>query len=334
MSEWPRKRDKGSPVTHILVVDDSATDRALAGGLLQRIEGFEVRYATGGLDALREIDTHPPDLVLTDLNMPDLDGLELLGAIQRKRPDLPVILMTGRGSEWTAVRALKTGAASYVPKDSLAMLLVETVQQVRIAARQSQAQVRLASCVQHQEIQFQLPNEPEVLASLVQYLQDALAGMGGCNQTERVRFGVAMQEALTNACFHGNLEISSSLKEGDMHRYYDLARERSQQSPYRDRRIEVLARMTGREVFVQIRDEGPGFDPHMIPNPTNLENLERPSGRGLLLMQTFMDEIHYNELGNQVTMIKRCVENACPLAPTAKPATNSPSDPSAAIPAE
>lgn len=293
-------------MTDILIVDDSATDRALAGGLLRQESGFEVRYATGAHEALREIDQRCPDVVLTDLNMPDLDGLELLKAIHKRHPDLPVILMTGRGSEWTAVQALRTGAASYVPKDSLAQLLVETVVRVQVLARQNQAQLRLMSCVRRKEVRFELPNDPEVLASLVQYLQLAVSGLSACGQSDRVRLGVALQEALTNACFHGNLEVSSSLKDGDMHRYYDLARERSRQSPYRDRKIEVLARLNEEEIYIRIRDEGPGFDPKVIPDPTDLDNLERPSGRGLLLMQTFMDEVHYNDVGNEVVMIKRC----------------------------
>jgi anti-sigma regulatory factor (Ser/Thr protein kinase) len=55
-----------------------------------------------------------------------------------------------------------------------------------------------------------------------------------------------------------------------------------------------------------IRDQGPGFDPAQLPDPTDPENLERVSGRGLLLMRTFMDEVTFNKSGNQVTMVKRC----------------------------
>jgi anti-sigma regulatory factor (Ser/Thr protein kinase) len=57
-----------------------------------------------------------------------------------------------------------------------------------------------------------------------------------------------------------------------------------------------------------IRDEGPGFDPTKLPDPTDPVNLERPCGRGLLLMRTFMDAVKYNKTGNQVTMSKRVAE--------------------------
>jgi anti-sigma regulatory factor (Ser/Thr protein kinase) len=55
---------------------------------------------------------------------------------------------------------------------------------------------------------------------------------------------------------------------------------------------------------VVVRDEGPGFDPARIPDPTDPDNLERLTGRGILLMRTFMDEIRYNDAGNEVTMVK------------------------------
>ena len=54
-----------------------------------------------------------------------------------------------------------------------------------------------------------------------------------------------------------------------------------------------------------IRDEGPGFDPQEIPDATDPANIEKPFGRGLLLMQTFMDEIRFNDSGNEVTMVKK-----------------------------
>jgi anti-sigma regulatory factor (Ser/Thr protein kinase) len=54
-----------------------------------------------------------------------------------------------------------------------------------------------------------------------------------------------------------------------------------------------------------IRDEGPGFDPASLPDPTDPENIEKACGRGLLLMRTFMDKVDYNRTGNQVTLTKR-----------------------------
>jgi anti-sigma regulatory factor (Ser/Thr protein kinase) len=59
------------------------------------------------------------------------------------------------------------------------------------------------------------------------------------------------------------------------------------------------------EVTYVISDDGSGFDTSSVPDPTDPGNLIKPSGRGLMLMRTFMDEVHFNETGNQVTMLKR-----------------------------
>src|SRR5205809_465794 len=129
--------------------------------------------------------------------------------------------------------------------------------------------------------------------------------MGLCDNNSRIRAGVALEEALINGMHHGNLELSSSLKEGSKDEYVRAARERRMQSPYRERRLHVDLKLTPQEAVFVIRDEGPGFDVSQVPDPTDPENLLRPSGRGLLLIRMFMDEVAHNAAGNQITMVRR-----------------------------
>ena len=63
--------------------------------------------------------------------------------------------------------------------------------------------------------------------------------------------------------------------------------------------------MTRHEAVYRIRDEGPGFDPARLPDPTDPARLERTTGRGLLLIRAFMDEVAFNGTGNQITLLKR-----------------------------
>ncbi|MEK6260230.1 MAG: response regulator [Planctomycetota bacterium] len=289
----------------VLIVDDSSTDRLRAGGLLDQMEDFSIEYAVDGSDALIKMELHVPDMVITDLDMPELNGLELVAVMRKAYPIVPVVLMTARGSEDIAVQALRAGAASYVPKRLLNTLLADTVRQVFQFSREDRGRIRLMRRMAEQQVRFDIENDHELIASLVQYLQHGAACMGVCDDADRVRTGVALQEALTNASFHGNLEVSSSLREIDHRAYYDLARERTVLAPYAQRMIHVSARFTLDEAEFCIRDEGPGFDRSSLPDPTDPANLERPCGRGLLLMQTFMDEVKYNASGNEVTMIKR-----------------------------
>jgi anti-sigma regulatory factor (Ser/Thr protein kinase) len=122
-----------------------------------------------------------------------------------------------------------------------------------------------------------------------------------------MRVGVALEEALRNALYHGNLEVDSSLREGDERAFFALVHERASQPPFRMRRIDVIAAYDRVQAAYTIRDEGLGFDTSIIDRPIEPESVFAASGRGLLLMRTFMDELRFNALGNEVTMIKhRC----------------------------
>ena len=93
----------------VLVVDDSAMDRRLAGAIIQKAEGWKPVFAGNGVEALELIPRVSPDVVLTDMLMPQMDGLELVEAVRAKYPLTPVILMTAHGSEDLAIRASRRG---------------------------------------------------------------------------------------------------------------------------------------------------------------------------------------------------------------------------------
>ena len=121
-----------------------------------------------------------------------------------------------------------------------------------------------------------------------------------------MRVAMALDEAMQNAILHGNLEVSSALREGDdANAYYALATERRQQLPFKNRQVHVSAVTSQEMAEICIRDEGPGFDPSKIPDPTDPAYLDRPCGRGLWLIHAFIDEVRHNSTGNEITMILR-----------------------------
>jgi anti-sigma regulatory factor (Ser/Thr protein kinase) len=69
--------------------------------------------------------------------------------------------------------------------------------------------------------------------------------------------------------------------------------------------VHVTERITDKAVVYVVRDEGNGFDVSSVPDPTNSQNLLRASGRGLMLIRTFMDEVLFNDTGNEIIMVKR-----------------------------
>jgi len=296
------------PAQHtVLVVDDSAIDRRLASGLLERNGGYQILLATCGKDALVALKSQRIDLVLTDLQMDEMDGLELVEAVRADFPLTPVILMTAKGSEEIAVKALEKGAASYVAKRRLQQDLMEIVQQVIDNSDENRLQSRLMHRMSRNEFSFVLNNDLTLVHSLVKYLQYTLRCVRLVDEVDRLRVGIAVEEALLNALYHGNLDVSSTLKESDPGLFEETARQRSLEEPYSQRKIYVDALVSRDVARFVIRDEGRGFNPSVLPDPCDPANLEKASGRGILLMRSFMDEISFNEQGNQVTLVKNGV---------------------------
>lgn len=295
----------------ILVVDDSPLDRRLAGAILEQQSAARVIFATNGEEALEVVGREQPDLVLTDLQMPLMDGLALVESLRNQFPLTPAILMTGKGSEEIAIQALKHGAASYVPKRNLARNLADTVRDVLAVADVGRQQWRLGDFWSQTEFQFSLDNDAGLIPLLVAHVQQYLATVQHCDTNELLRVSVALHEALRNAMHHGNLELDSQLRRESPESYYQLGEQRRTAEPYRHRRVHITAAESRSEARYVIRDEGPGFDPAALEyDPTDAENLELPSGRGLLLMRMFMHEVQYNSRGNEITLVHRRADGA------------------------
>jgi len=105
--------------------------------------------------------------------------------------------------------------------------------------------------------------------------------VGACGYDPDAVFGInlSLEEALTNAVRHGNA--------GDP-----------------DKTVTIRYFVDAERVVVMVRDEGNGFRPEAVPDPTADENLERPSGRGLMLMQSYLSQVTYSPRGNEVWMLK------------------------------
>lgn len=289
----------------ILIVDDDDVDLESAGRCIKSIPDLDISFAHDGSAAIESMRKRRPDVVLTDLRMPGMSGLELVGAIRREFPAVPVVLMTSQGSEQIAVRALKAGAASYVPKADLKMELAETIRQVLDLAAATRNERDLFKCLKNCETQFELTNDPALVASLVGYYLTNLERFGFGDEVVRTQVGIALMEAISNAMIHGNLEIGSELRSHQPEAFDRLIKQRREQRPYSDRRVRCTARQCPRSIEFTIQDEGPGFRHLSLPDPTAPENLLRASGRGVMLIRTFMDVVEYNGKGNQMIMSKK-----------------------------
>jgi CheY-like chemotaxis protein len=299
-------------VVDILIVDDSSVERLRAGSAVEshfrrsaaQSGGVHLLYASNGREALTLLPHLRPNLVVTDLMMPEMNGLELVRQMRASYPSIPVVLMTAQGSEEIAAQALREGAASYVPKKYLARDLGEVVETVLRHSQPNPVQL-VYTHMKAAAYQFVLPSDLSVIFPLVEFLQGHLRRLGLCDLMEELRVGMALREALVNAVIYGSYEIPSDLRDKDAAGYQLRLSERRNQSPYKDRQVHVTAQKSPKQVTYKIRDEGPGFNTAALSDPTDPENMRKATGRGLFLIRTFLDEVKFNDAGNEITLVKR-----------------------------
>ncbi len=293
-----------SSTARLLVVDDDEVDRELVARCLAPLEGLEARYAENAEKALGILQADTFDLVLTDLRMPGMTGLELVKRVSEEFPVSPIVLMTSMGNETTAVQALRAGAASYVPKSQLKEMLADTIEQVLDLAVARRSRRTVLGYLQDAELRFDLPSDPSLAHPLAAFLQDNLAQLEFANAAVRTQVGVALMEALDNAIVHGNLEVGSDQRRRSRQSYQTRIDERRRSEPYASRRLRVEVDEDAGGVEYRIEDEGPGFDATRLSDPVAPESLLEVSGRGILLMRTFMDEVRYEGRGNRLVLRK------------------------------
>jgi len=130
----------------ILIVDDEAPQREMIGGFLKK-QGFDVVLAASGQEALEVVRRGPVDLVLTDLRMSQMSGVELLAEVKKLNPEIPVVVMTAYGSIESAVSAMKAGAYDYLSKpvdlDDLLHLIRKVEERQHLIAENRELRERL-----------------------------------------------------------------------------------------------------------------------------------------------------------------------------------------------
>lgn len=125
---------------------------------------------------------------------------------------------------------------------------------------------------------LELPNDLRAIERAVTYLMDRGLEAGFDDDRLRLNFRVGLTEALANAMLYGNCR--------DPHK-----------------RVRVEARLSANEIMVQVTDEGRGFDPGKLSDPTLPINRLRSGGRGIYLIKKLMDRVEFNDRGNSITMV-------------------------------
>jgi CheY-like chemotaxis protein len=293
----------------ILLAEDSPTHTALIRSLLEE-DAHTVTCVTNGREAIESIEQSQPDLIVTDLRMPEMNGLELVQAISDRFPVIPSVVVTARGSENLAVDALARGAANFVPKNSLRNLLNHVVRSTLRMSEVDGIYRRFSGQLHHPEFSFTLDNHATSIEPAVLFIVQSLAAGGRMNTTERIRVGTAVTSAIFNSICYGNLEVQDSEtfvsrtlsgEEGGEKEWKD----RADSAPYAQRGVQLKVSIGDDDTRILVSHEGPGRMTRMTPAPGTPESFELEQCRGLVLMTSFVDDVHFQSDYSEVVMVKQ-----------------------------
>ncbi len=275
-----------SEKTILLVEDDPAMHEVFRALLVST--PWRLESANGGFAALEMVRSRPYDLVITDIRMPGMDGLELLRRIRQERPGAKVIVMTADNTPQALVASLRELAYTYFSKPFSPAAVVELIEQA-LADEDPEEDIQVLSATANW-IALHVRCRLDVADRLVQFFSEMKADLP---EQDRENIATAFREVLRNAIEHGG-KCDPRQK------------------------VFVAYVRTSRAIHYYIRDPGEGFSMAEIPHAavayspdTPTEHIQyraeqglRPGGFGILLVRHLVDELIYNEKGNEVLMVK------------------------------
>ena len=269
---------KAPSFPRILLADDEISIVTHLTRVL-RAKGYKVFVASDGKKALQIFRSEPIDLVLSDVKMPELNGVQLLKAIKEVNSRTPVILISGYHDVKTVVEALKAGAENFLTKPlNIADLTSVINRSLSLTHIKMVANEHLAALKQHTTME--IPSNYQWITEAVNQIALSAVGVGYVEFDLHNNVKLALIEGLTNAMEHGNK--------------WDL-----------DKVVKVEVQTSKELLQVTITDQGQGFDQTSLTDPTDPENMLNERGRGVFLMQAIMDEVKYDPPGNRLTLRRR-----------------------------
>lgn len=238
--------------------------------------GITPLTAQNGVQAMEIVQTRPVDLIITDLWMPEMDGLELLQRVKTINTRIPVAVLSGHGTVQDTVKALNLGAYTFLSKP-IRIEDIEGVVKKGLRLRDlSVGSYELQNYIRHYS-EIQIPNFQHLFPSVILYILKDCQWRGFDDDQMLSNLSVVLDEMLMNAFKHGNQERE-------------------------DRFITIRYAFDVDKLQITIEDEGEGFDTQQVIR--ELTNLERHQllERGVFLLSILMDDFQYNEKGNAVTL--------------------------------
>ncbi len=276
-----------SDLKRILIVDDDPDVHELLRVALQTGDR-QIESAYDGLEGLRSIEAAAFDLVVTDVNMPGMDGMALTERVREVRPDTPVVVMTVASTPENVIRAIQERAFSFFSKPFTTSLVAEMVERA-LSSKASEDDIEVLSA-RPDWLELRLRCKLETADRILQFLREMGVPLPA---DEQENIALAFREILLNAIEHG-----------------------AGNDP--NKRVAITYIRAKRALLYHVRDPGKGFSFQELahaavsnPTPSTFEHTQvrerlglRPGGFGLLMTRQLVDEMIYSEAGNEVLLIK------------------------------
>jgi CheY-like chemotaxis protein/anti-sigma regulatory factor (Ser/Thr protein kinase) len=277
-----------APQPHrLLIVDDDPAIHELVQAMLAGTN-WESDSVSNGEETLARLGTNSYDLLLTDILMPGMDGLTLLGQLRARHPHIPVVMMTVKNTPDHVLGSLRREAAAYISKPFTRDTLLTTLQNA-LSTSVSDDDIKILSDKPHW-ISLQIRCRIATADRLTQFVRELPSDL---DPDQREQIALAFRELLMNAVEHGG--------HLDPEKTVDLSYIR-----------------TARTIVYYIRDPGEGFSMDTLAHAAVANTAEepfrhvelrrqmgiRPGGFGLLMTKSFADELIYSAKGNEVILIK------------------------------
>jgi len=287
----------------ILIVEDDFYSRKYLHDLLV-LEQYECKAVANGEEGLAMYKQFQPEIIISDIQMPIMNGLEMLEKLRKIKSDVIVIMTTAFGSEEFAIQALRLGANNYLKKPISDHELLPILNKYKAFIDNKSGNDNLTGVIIRNEFSLVFDTNMKSISSVAERLVKSIETNFDNSELTNIELGLV--ELITNAVEHGNMQITSDEKKEALANdtISQLYIDRMTDPTVASRKVMIDYRydLTGCQWIIS--DEGMGFDWESIPNPTRDGNLLELSGRGIFISRFLFDELEYIGGGNIVRVKK------------------------------
>ncbi|MBC8259963.1 MAG: response regulator [SAR324 cluster bacterium] len=287
----------------LLIADDTAEVLDFLRDFFQKA-GHSVQVASDGEEALHIFQQEEIEGIFCALSLPKLGGLELLKEVKAANSKRPLVMLCPHSDTESALNALQLGACDYLLKPIQHLELQRTLDRVISLHEGFHFSAYTNDNLLQESRTLEVGNEYESLNRIVAFMTQDLPSFGILGQEQLFRMNMLLKEALENAIFHGNLELNSETRLENPKLYFETAERKREMDPYKNRKLILQYEISRNSAKYVVRDEGKGFAHADLLEPKDPENLMRIKGHGLIMIMNFMDEVFWNDRGNEMTMVR------------------------------